>query len=70
MTTSDDFSALRDEFWQHYSAARHQEALAVAQRAWDSFPERRGYAWVFLAVGHCGLGRADDALEVLERTER
>jgi phospholipase/carboxylesterase/tetratricopeptide repeat protein len=69
MTTSDDFSALRDEFWQHYSAARHQEALAVAERAWDTFPERRGYAWLFLAAAHCGLGRADAALEVLERAE-
>lgn len=38
MTTSDDFSALRDEFWQHYSAGRRQAALAVAERAWDSFP--------------------------------
>src|SRR5262249_27070678 len=46
------------------------EALTVAKLAWDSFPERRGYAWVFLAVAHCGLGRADAALEVLERAER
>lgn len=70
MPTSDDFSALHHEFWQHYSAARHQEALTVAELAWESFPERRGYAWVFLAVAHCGLGRADAALEVLERAER
>jgi len=70
MPTSDDFSALHHEFWQHYSAARHQEALTVAKLAWESFPERRGYAWVFLAVAHCGLGRADAALEVLERAER
>ena len=69
MTTGDDFSTLRDEFWQHYSSGRPQEALTVAERAWDSFPERRGYAWLFLAAAHCRLGRADAALEVLERAE-
>jgi predicted esterase len=69
MTTADEFSAVRDDFWQHYSAGRRQEALAVAERAWDRFPERRNYAWLFLAVAHCGMGSTDAALEVLERAD-
>src|SRR5262252_2268344 len=69
MTIGDDFSALRDQFWQHYTSGRRQEALAVAERAWDGFPERRGYAWLFLAAAHCGLGRPEAALEALERAE-
>jgi len=70
MTISEDFSALRDQFWQHHTSGRLQEALAVAERAWDGFPERRGYAWMFLAAANCGLGRPDAALEALERAER
>ncbi|HKA48315.1 MAG TPA: alpha/beta fold hydrolase [Candidatus Dormibacteraeota bacterium] len=69
MTISDDFSAVQDQFWQHYNSGRPSEALAVAERAWDSFPERRGYTCMLLAVAQCGLGRADAALEVLEGAE-
>src|SRR5262245_46012557 len=67
--TGDEFSALRDEFWRHHTSGRLREALAVAERAWDGFPERRGYAWLFLAAAHCGLGQQDAAIEVLERAE-
>jgi len=69
MTMGDEFSALRDEFWRHHASGRLREALAVAERAWDGLPERRGYAWLFLAAAHCGLGQQDAAIEALERAE-
>lgn len=69
MTTGDEFSVLRDQFWGHHTSRRFREALAVAERAWDGFPERRGYVWLFLAAAHCGLGHQDAAIEVLQRAE-
>ena len=52
MTTGDEFSALRDEFWRHHTSE------AVAEGAWVRFSERRGYTWLVLLHRACGGVRA------------
>lgn len=69
MPAARTFDDLRWACAEHNRAGRHEEALAAAEAAWRSFPERRHISWFLVAYTDMLLGRPGEAVAAMEAAE-
>lgn len=61
------FYELQEEYRRQAQAGQLREALEIAVRLWDAFPDRRNFTWMFPAAAHAAMGDLQSAAEVLQQ---